>query len=665
MLQGREEALRILDVESTAIDRDGQRRVQTGQRRLVFHRAQHQVVLALVVLHPFGVGYTHIQHRIAGLCTEVSHHRQVHLQLIRARRVRQHDFGIGKVGLTRKRIACVREDLEVRQHRLMRNIAQVKVGILQYRTLQIVRSRVLALPFLVQQEDELHRQGVRERPHVYNRHRPHRLEDRRSLVRMRHRGRAHIRVVHVDLQRALIRQRNPVVPVAHMEPEILLAVVEVGRQPHIGPQRNRAIALQIARLGNVANMGDLVCAQPARSIVRLAWRRHLQRRNAHLVALEEVSLQSERSRGNHQVVRIVAGQHQHLRIRIHRIGPHRNRRPRARTDLQRSRQLRTVLADHNRVASRNRPDRHRKPHRTKVRQNPEPRGDDTRRLQGLRRRRAQEDDGDHGMQVDRLVVERQRQQLQIILQGQQRPRQLNRRSGIDMAPQRRMRRVFAAHRVMPDKLEGQLILVDQHLRRHRQRRLQQGVVFVAGHHQRLLVGRLLRRSQLPLALRRRLRVHSQRREERPVQAHLQVAQRGNQAGRKVVPDMHRRGLHHLRLRNREIHRVVRIHAPQHDRIGDSDVGKIEDVVEAPRRHRPRHYATVDHRSRHRLRRIAAYGNGIRQQLRHRLRAPQGSHLRAERGASKQRCNQQQRNNTCRQSASRRTLLRLHQTSCSL
>ena len=66
---------------------------------------------------------------------------------------------------------------------------------------------------------------------------------------MRHRSRAHIRIVHIHLNGALIRQRNPVVPVVHLELQILRRTpVKVRRNARIHTHRNASIALQIALL---------------------------------------------------------------------------------------------------------------------------------------------------------------------------------------------------------------------------------------------------------------------------------------------------------------------------------------------------------------------------------------------------------------------------------
>ena len=47
----------------------------------------------------------------------------------------------------------------------------------------------------------------------------------------------------------------------------------------------------------------------------------------------------------------------------------------------------------------------------------------------------EKDDGDDGMEIDRGVVERQRQQLQVVLERQQRSGELDGGGGVDVAPE--------------------------------------------------------------------------------------------------------------------------------------------------------------------------------------------------------------------------------------
>ncbi len=118
-----------------------------------------------------------------------------------------------------------------------------------------------------------------------------------------------------------------------------------------------------------------------------------------------------------------------------------------------------------------------------------------------------------------------------------------------MRPQRGVLRVLARLRVVPDKLKGQLIVPHQQLRRN--------------HHiplDRRAIGRCLR--------------NRQRREQRPVQHHFDVAQRRNQARRNVIVNVHRRLLHHLVLRNRKIRRVERIRPSQVDGPRHTQVEKV-------------------------------------------------------------------------------------------
>src|SRR6266851_4493435 len=123
------------------------------------------------------------------------------------------------------------------------------------------------------------------------------------------------------------------------------------------------------------------------------------------------------------------------------------------------------------------------------------------------------------MQVDGSIVERERQQLQVVVQGLQRSCQLDGCGRGHLAPQRGVRGVLALHRVMADELEGELIVVDELLRGQRERRLQQRALIASNAGR--LAARLLTRSRW--ARRGWLLVDRERREERPVETHLQMA----------------------------------------------------------------------------------------------------------------------------------------------
>ncbi len=83
------------------------------------------------------------------------------------------------------------------------------------------------------------------------------------------------------------------------------------------------------------------------------------------------------------------------------------------------------------------------------------------------------------MQIDRGVVERQRQQLQIVAQRQQSAGEFDGRGRVDVAPECGVRWIFALHGVVADELEGELVVAHQHLGGKRECRFEQGVVLVA------------------------------------------------------------------------------------------------------------------------------------------------------------------------------------------
>ena len=125
-------------------------------------------------------------------------------------------------------------------------------------------------------------------------------------------------------------------------------------------------------------------------------------------------------------------------------------------------------------------------------------------------------------------------------------------------------------------------------------RHQHGAVFNTRIKQRVL--------RIQLFLRRKVVLHGrfhsgprsngQRGEERPIQAHLQVADHGQQARGEVVIEPHVGRTHVLRLRHREVDRVVGVDAAHHDRFGRRNVRDRKDVVELARRHRARLHAGV-------------------------------------------------------------------------
>ena len=105
-----------------------------------------------------------------------------------------------------------------------------------------------------------------------------------------------------------------------------MRVVEIGRQAHVDADGHGAVALQVAGLGDVAEVGDLVGARasaerrPARAGAGI-----FRGRDAHLVALEDVALQGEGHGGGDEIVGIVAGEDEHLGVRVDGIGPHGDR----------------------------------------------------------------------------------------------------------------------------------------------------------------------------------------------------------------------------------------------------------------------------------------------------------------------------------------------------
>src|SRR5258708_9608015 len=130
------------------------------------------------------------------------------------------------------------------------------------------------------------------------------------------------------------------------------------------------------------------------------------------------------------------------------------------------------------------------------------------------------------MQVDGSIVERERQQLQVVVQGLQRRCHLDGWGRVHLAPQGGVRGVLALHRVMADELEGELIVVDELLCRQGERRLQRSTALIASNAGRL-AARLLTRSRW--TPRGWLLVEGERREERPVETHLQMAYRRDEA----------------------------------------------------------------------------------------------------------------------------------------
>ena len=166
------------------------------------------------------------------------------------------------------------------------------------------------------------------------------------------------------------------------------------------------------------------------------------------------------------------------------------------------------------------------------------------------------------MQVDCAVVKGQRQQLEVVLQGQQIADQLDGAARIHLRPQRRVRRVFALHRVVSNEFKGQFIVAHQHLCGHRQRRFQQFAVLRVSNQCRPLLQLRVGAEIVGVgADDRRLLRHGNGRKQRAVQAHLLVADRGQEPWREMKPKLHLGRRHDLGLGNRKIHRVVRIHAP--------------------------------------------------------------------------------------------------------
>src|SRR4051794_23764863 len=115
-----------------------------------------------------------------------------------------------------------------------------------------------------------------------------------------------------------------------------------------------------------------------------------------------------------------------------------------------------------------------------------------------------------------------------------------------MAPQGRVRWVFALHGVVADELEGELVVSYQHLCGQCQRSFNQGAVLAAS-----TVG-------ISRTGRSRLECDRKRREERSVERNLEMAERRNEAGREVILQLHRSGLDDLRLRQRKVNGVVRV-----------------------------------------------------------------------------------------------------------
>ena len=125
-----------------------------------------------------------------------------------------------------------------------------------------------------------------------------------------------------------------------------------------------------------------------------------------------------------------------------------------------------------------------------------------------------------------------------------------------MRPECGIRGVFADHGVVADELDGQRIVVHQQLGRNGEVRLGNAAFGAAQ-----LTGRGL-----------------DGREEGAVQDELDMAQLGQQAGRKRIVDVDLCGAHHVRLRQREVDGVAGVDAVQLD-LRRARVFEREGVVE--------------------------------------------------------------------------------------
>ena len=189
---------------------------------------------------------------------------------------------------------------------------------------------------------------------------------------MRHRRRAHVGAVHVDLQRTLVRQRYAVVPVVHRKFQVLFrSVVQVRRNARVNANRHASIALQVALLRYLANVHLVVRAQPTRSSIRfphgrLGIKLHCLRGVCQIAYLLRQGL-----RRGEQIIRVGPGENKKLGVRVDRIRHHGDSRARSRGKTQLSRQLRRIFADQNRVALRDR-EVDWEAHRPVIRQHAEP-----------------------------------------------------------------------------------------------------------------------------------------------------------------------------------------------------------------------------------------------------------------------------------------------------
>ncbi len=408
---------------------------------LVLDGAHDEVVLLAVGLHAVVVGDGDVEDGISGLCAEVPHHGEVHLDLVGGGGVGEDDGGVGEVGLAGEGVAGVGEDLEVGEDGPVGDVLDVEVGVFEDGALEIVGGGVLAAAFLGEEKDELHHERVRERAHVGDRDGDDGFELGRGAIGVRHRRRADVGVVDVDLERALVRDRDAVVAVAHVEAEVLLgAVVEIGRKAHVGADGSSAGVLEVAGLGDVAEVRDLVGGEPAGGVVGLARSGRFEAGDAHLVALEDVALQGQGHGGGDEVVGVIAGDDEQLGVGVGGIGAHGDGGAGASADVEGGGEFGGVFADDDRVAGGDGAEGDRETDGAEVGEDAEPGGDDAGGLQGLGRGLGEEDDGDDGVEVDGGVVEGEGEELEVVLEREQRAGEFDGGVGVDVAPEGGVRR---------------------------------------------------------------------------------------------------------------------------------------------------------------------------------------------------------------------------------
>ncbi|MCW0416423.1 hypothetical protein NB689_002177 [Xanthomonas sacchari] len=459
---------------------DRQRRAPALEQRLRAQAAEHQQVAVGVLVDLGGVDQGHPQRRVAGGRAEPAEQGQQVGHVLVADLVRHHHGGLGQVGQAREREAGIAERGQVRHRHVVMERAQVHAGIGVDRTGHVGEG-VLARLRLRAVEEEVETQLAvgRERPgrqqqFLLHRHRPLGREFVPPAQRQRlgigvavERQRGDEGIVDADVERRLVLRLRHRVAIAQVDRDaVALPHEQIRRQLQADPDQVGVVAADVQLRGlrdQIAEAHRLVARDPVGRVVGLARLRRLEFADARHRAVERRA-QAQRGGGLLQVVVVAAQHQQQLAGGIARIGDHRQGRA---GDLgqaglgrgQFRRQRRGGGEQHRVAGGRHVADGHAERRAAVAGLRAEPGSDDAGTAQRGQVRALREHERQFQAARIALVVERHRQQRQVVAQHQRGGGQRQPRGRIDVGPQAGVVRILAIAGVVADQLQVEPVVV--------------------------------------------------------------------------------------------------------------------------------------------------------------------------------------------------------------